>query len=61
MTRKELFKVAVEVFESKEAAKKWFDTKHGIFGDKKPLEFAKAVGLEEIEKVLRRMEQGIPQ
>lgn len=61
MTKKDLFKVAVEVFESKKAAKKWFDTKHAIFGGKKPLKFAKDLGLEEVEKVLRRMEQGIPQ
>jgi uncharacterized protein (DUF2384 family) len=60
MTKKELFKTAVEVFGSKKAAKKWFDSKQVIFGGKKPLKYAKELGRIEIEKILKRMEHGIP-
>ena len=61
MTKKDLFKTAVEVLGSKKDARKWFDTKLPIFGGKKPLRYAKDLGRDELEKVLRRMEQGIPQ
>ena len=60
MTKKELFKTAVEVLGSKKEAKKWFDTKQVVFGGKKPLKYAKEIGLKEIEKVLKRMDHGIP-
>ena len=61
MTKKELFKTAVEVLGSKKEAKKWFDTKQVVFGGKKPLRYAKDVGRDEVKKVLKRMEHGIPQ
>jgi hypothetical protein len=57
-----LEKLALEVLESKDLVKKWFRTELAFLGGKTPLEYAKTPkGAKEIERVLRRMEQGIPQ
>jgi putative toxin-antitoxin system antitoxin component (TIGR02293 family) len=43
-----------------DSVKSWFNTPQTVFGGKKPLEYAETLpGCEEIERVLRRMEQGI--
>ena len=59
-TEIDLFKVAVEVLESKKRAKEWLSTKKVVFGNKTPLEYAKKFGYSEVIKALKRLEQGIP-
>lgn len=56
-----LYKTALDVLESDEHVRTWLKTKLPVFGGKTPLEYADTLpGSEEVEKVLRRMEQGIP-
>jgi putative toxin-antitoxin system antitoxin component (TIGR02293 family) len=55
-----LVKTAVEVLEDKDAVIVWFNTPQIVLGGKKPIDFADTIpGSEEVERVLRRMEQGI--
>lgn len=56
-----LYKTALDVLESDENVRTWLKTKLPVFEGKTPLEYADTLpGSEEVEKVLRRMEQGIP-
>lgn len=56
-----LYKTALDVLESDENVRAWLKTKLPVFGGKTALEYADTLpGSEEVEKVLRRMEQGIP-
>jgi putative toxin-antitoxin system antitoxin component (TIGR02293 family) len=55
-----LYKTALEVLESKDYVKAWFNMPLKIFEGKTPFEYADTVpGSEEVERVLRRIEQGI--
>lgn len=56
-----LYKTALDVLETDENVRTWLKTKLPIFGGKTPLEYVDTLpGSEEVEKVLRRMEHGIP-
>jgi len=55
-----LYKTAVEVMESKDDVKVWFNTPQPVFAGQTPLDFADTLpGSEEVENVLRRIEHGI--
>jgi putative toxin-antitoxin system antitoxin component (TIGR02293 family) len=55
-----LYKIALEVLETKENVQSWFNAKQAVFEGKTPLEYADTLpGSEEVERVLWRMEQGV--
>jgi putative toxin-antitoxin system antitoxin component (TIGR02293 family) len=55
-----LYKTALEVLENKDNVKIWFNTPLKVFEGKTPFKYADTLpGSEEVERVLRRIEQGI--
>lgn len=55
-----LFKQAVDVFESEDAARAWLRTSQAALGDQAPLDLAlSSSGFREVEKLLTRIDHGV--
>lgn len=55
-----LYETALEVLETEENVKAWFNTRQIVFENKTPIEYADTLpGSDEVENVLRRMEHGV--